>query len=389
MAQHQKTNHETTKPSPLKWGARLAGRVFLTLLIIGGAGLAVQIGASELTRRAEAAPTPAPSSTLPVSASPLKYEEGYTLTRTFVGQVEPQKTVSLSFELPGRLQEINVDEGDLVSQGQVLATQNTALLEADRARLLASKAAIEAQLRFAIQTVSRSEALTERGFTSEAGLDEAVSRRDELRARIAETDAALNTVEIRIEKSQISAPFDGRITQRQVDGGETLAAGQGILGLVQLKAPQVRIGLPLNVEQSQLAQVEIDIDGVSSPASLVTLRPDIDPVTRTRTAIFEVKTDRDAAFGQTARLHIIDTIPLEGVWLPTTSLKEGVRGQWTILMVDPDQKVRAAAVEILHTDGDQVYVRGAFPDGTLLIDEGPQRVTVGQKVAPQSSSKEG
>lgn len=361
---------------------RLAGRLTLTVAVIAGAGFAVQIGSSELARRADAAPTPAAAPVIPVSASALIRENGYDVRRAFVGQVEPQKTVSVSFELPGRLDQIAVDEGDWVAEGEVLAAQDMSLLVSEKTRLLASKSATEAQLKFAEQTVTRSQELNKRGFTSQAGLDEALARQDELRARISEIEASLENVAIRMEKSQIKAPFEGRVTERLVDGGETLGAGQRVLGLVELRKPQVRIGVPLDLNESNLGDATIEIEGQTHPASLVTLRPDIDPVTRTRTAIFEIETIEQPAFGQTARLILSEHVDADGLWVPTTSLKEGVRGQWTILTVDPQKIVRSAPVEILHAESERVFVRGAFPDGTLLIDEGPQRVTVGQQVTP-------
>ncbi|MEL6617324.1 MAG: efflux RND transporter periplasmic adaptor subunit [Pseudomonadota bacterium] len=364
----------------IKRGARLILRVGLTIVVVAGAVFAVQFGASELGRRADAAPTPDAADLIPVSASPVIVQDSYRVTRSFIGQVEPQKTVSLSFELPGRIDTIHVNEGDWVAAGQVLADQDLALLDAERDRLTASRTATQAQLRFAEQTVARSEALTERGFTSQAGLDEAMSRKDELLARIAEIDASLRNVAIRIEKSRIIAPFDGRVTERLVDGNETLGAGQRVFGLVELRKPQVRIGVPLDLAEATLRSVAIDVEGREYPGTLITLRPDIDPVTRTRTAIFEIDTDTQPAFGQTARLVVTQTVAARGLWLPVTSLREGVRGQWTILAVDPENTVRAASVEILHAESDRVYVRAALPAGTRLIDAGPQRVTVGQRV---------
>ncbi len=366
-------------------GVRLIGRVALTLLVIAGAVFAVQFGSSELAQRADAAPAPDAAPLIPVSTSPLIVENGYDVTRAFVGQVEPQKTVSLSFELPGRLSEITADEGDWVEKGQILASQDLSLLISERTRLTASRSAAEAQLRFAELTVARNAELNQRGFTSQAGLDEALSRQDELRARIAEIDASLENVAIRIAKSQITAPFDGRVTERLVDGGETLGAGQRVFGLVALRKPQVRIGVPLDLTDARFGNATIEVDGAAHPATLVTLRPDIDPVTRTRTAVFEIDTDTQLAFGQTARLIVTETIDAAGLWLSTTSLKEGVRGQWTILTVDPDDIVRAASVEILHAESDRVFVRGAFPEGTQLIDAGPQRVTVGQQVTTKDT----
>ncbi|MEM9970525.1 MAG: efflux RND transporter periplasmic adaptor subunit, partial [Pseudomonadota bacterium] len=374
---------ETTaqKPGLLKRGLRMVWRVTVTGAIAAGAFFAVQYGSDELTRRADAAPTPEAAPAIPVATRALNIEDGYTLKRAFIGQVEPQKTVALSFELPGRLASIEVDEGDTVNEGDILARQDTALLEAERKQLTASMTATEAQLTLANQTVERAQELNRRGFASQAGLDDALARRDELTGRIAEIEAGLLNVDIRIGKAVVTAPFDGRVTTRTVDGGEALGAGQTILGLVELRAPVVRVGVPLDFAEAELATATVEIDGAEYKATLDTLRPDIDPTTRTRTAIFEIDVTDQPAFGQTARLLVDEKVEATGLWLPITSLKEGVRGQWTVLAVGPDNVVRDAAVEILHAETTRVFVRGAFPDGARLIDDGPQRVTVGQRVA--------
>ncbi len=362
---------------------KVIGRTAVTLTFIACSALAIHIGASELGRRAEAAAEPAAASIVPVSTSPVTLETEYTVRRTFIGQVEAQKTTSLSFELPGRLDNLTVDEGDHVEKGDILAQQDISLLVTEQSQLTASRKATEAQLRFADQTVRRNSNLTERGFTSQAGLDEALARQSELQARIAEIDAGLDSVAIRMSKSQLKAPFDGQITERLVDGGETLGAGQRVLGLVELRKPQVRIGVPLDVTDADLSNSRIEIAGVARDATLVTLRPDVDPITRTRTAIFEMETFENAAFGQTARLVFSDRIAANGFWAPITSLKEGVRGQWTLLVVDPEAVVRSASVEILHAESERVYVRGAFSEDMQLVNEGPHRVTVGQRVTTE------
>lgn len=364
----------------LKTAATVSGRVLVTLGVIGGAGFAVQYGSAELAQRADASPMPDAAPAIPVKAVPINIEQGFDVTRAFIGQVEAQKTVSLSFELSGRLTEVTVDEGATVAEGQVLATQDTALLLAERSQLLASKTASEAQLRFAEQTVERNDELKQRGFATQAGLDRALSTRDELRGRIAEIEAGLVNVDIRIEKSTLTAPFNGRVTARFVDGGEALSPGHVVLGLVQLSAPQIRVGVPLELDESRLNEATVEIGSQTFAATLIALRPDIDPVTRTRTAIFSLETDVAPAFGQSVRLLLKERVESEGMWLPLTSLQEGVRGQWTVLAVGPDDRVRSGVVEILHAESDRVFVRSAFPEGTRLIGEGPQRVTVGQTV---------
>lgn len=381
MTKRREKADQPAKPGIIKRGAMLVWRLTLTVAIIAGAGFAVQFGTDELTRRADAAPSPDAAPIIPVATNPLQIVDGYDIPRAFIGQVEPQKTVAVSFELPGRLAAINFDEGDRVSAGETLARQDTALLEAERNQLMASKSATLAQLKFANQTVERSAELNERGFATQARLDDVLARRDELTGRIAEIDAGLQNVEIRISKATVTAPFDGRVTTRSVDGGESLGAGQTILSLVELRAPVVRVGVPLDFDETQLRSVQIELGEKAYAAKLATLRPDIDPITRTRTAIFEIETNHPMAFGQTARLLVTQRVAADGMWVALTSLKEGVRGQWTILTVDPEGIVRDATVEILHAETDRAFVRGAFPSGTRLIKEGPQRVTVGQRVA--------
>lgn len=371
-------NSKPTLPARL---ARAGIRLGLTVGVVLVSAVAVHFGASELSRRAEAVPAPDAAAITPVSATPIEYQTGYTIDRVFIGQVEAQRAADMSFELNGRLDQILVDEGEDVAKGQLLATLDTELLKVERNRLTASRDAISAQLVFAKKTVERNSKLIEQGFTSQSRLDEAVARQDELASRMGELDAALQDVTVRIEKSSIAAPFAGRVTARHVDGGETLRSGDLVLGLVEVVSPQVRIGLPLDVDPALLPEVEIEIGNLRYGATLATLRPDIDPRTRTRTALFDLKTGAGVTFGETARVHIVDQVDSPGIWVPTTSLKEGARGQWTLLVADAQSTVRLATVEVLHAENERVFVRGSFPEGTALIDQGPQRVTVGQRVA--------
>lgn len=373
-------------PSFIQKAWRASLRTTLTLGVAAVAVFAVVIGSQELTRRAEAAPAPEPAPTILVETVPLVLEQGYEITRSFVGQIEAQRTASVSFELNGRLESVLVDEGQTVELGQHIATLDTRLLDAERDSLEARKSALEAQLRFATQTVERQSRLNTQGFASQAALDEALSRLDELSARISEVDAGLLTNAIQAEKSKVYAPFAGKVTERRVDGGESVAPGQTLVEIVENSAPHVRVGVPLEITENDLSASVIEIDGRARDASLVTLRPDVDPVTRTRTAIFEVQSDARVTFGQTARLRLNDLVESAGLWVPLTTLKEGLRGRWTLLAVDKDDTVRSLSVQVLHTDEDRVFVRGAFPDGVQLITAGPQRVTVGQIVDRQPTS---
>ena len=111
-----------------------------------------------------------------------------------------------------------------------------------------------------------------------------------------------------------------------------------------------------------------------------TVRPDIDPVTRTRTAILTIADAGQMGLGRTAIVVLKDSIETQGAWVPLDAVKEGRGSVWNVLVVDDADIVRTAAVEILHAESDRLFVRGTFQDGDQMIRTGPQRVTPGQTV---------
>lgn len=370
---------EAAKPSTLKRALSLLGRTSLTLGFIAGAGAAVVLGVGVLNDRAEAVPEPEAAAPIPVEVQPISMTPGYTLPRAFMGQIEPRSAVALSFELGGRLEELIAEEGDLVEAGQVIATLDTDLLQADITRLKAARAASVAQLEFAESRLKRAQSLQKQGFTSTETLDQALATRDELVNRIAETDAALRAVEINIEKSVLYAPFSGQIAAQTVDEAETISAGQQIVRVMETSVPELRVGLPLDVGEADLAAVFVDINGVDVPATLKRLRPDVDPVTRTRTALFSIDPATEVIFGQTVSLQLETEVRADGAWVPVDALQSGEGSVWRILIVE-DDIIHQAAVEILHIDGPSAFVRGTFTDGKPVVTAGAHRVVAGQTV---------
>ncbi|MEM6939339.1 MAG: efflux RND transporter periplasmic adaptor subunit [Pseudomonadota bacterium] len=350
-----------------------------TLAVIALAGGAVAVGTEALSTRADNAPKGAVAELASVAVRPIQFDGHYTTTRQFLGQVEAGADAVLSFELGGQLAELTLEEGDPVFKGTVIARLGTELLEAEQRRLEASRKATAAQLTFAETRLKRATDLRAEGFSSQETLDQARATRDELLSRIEEVEAGLMTVKINLEKSVLIAPFDGRVGVKNVEVPETLSAGQPILTLIETSAPIVRVGLPLSFSTQDLQNVNVAINGVAYPATLKQLRPDIDPVTRTRTALFSVAMGDVPAFGQTATLQVVAQVAARGTWVPFDALQQGSGSIWSARVVE-DNVVRTADVEVLYTESDRAYVRGSFAEGALLIETGAHRIVPGQRV---------
>ena len=363
--------------------------LLITVTFFAAASLSIYAGTQAIAKRAAEVETPAPAPAVFVQSAIVEYVNSYTIDRRFVGQIEAAQTVDAAFEQGGEVRELLVDEGDQISGGQVLARLDTRLLEAERDRLEAAYAAIEAQIELAQRTAERQAELKERGFATTQTTDETSLRVVELTARLAEIDASLAGVDIRLEKSVLYAPFAGQVAARQVDKGSQVAPGQPLLELLETDEPRFRVGLDPDVADMVrgAGEVSIDIRGATYQARFFGLLPGVDPVTRTRQAIFELASDAAVVFGDTGHLVLRQAVEERGAWLPLTALNDGVRGTWSVLIAEPsnddqnvDATVRTEAVQLIYAAGDRVFVAGTFRDGAAVITDGGHRVVPGQRV---------
>ena len=230
--------------------------------------------------------------TVMVAARPIRFEPGYDIPHRFVGQVEPLQTTDLAFEFGGTVHSVHVDEGHPVHMGDVVAHLDVRSLENQKATRLAARRALEAQVRLSELTLERQQALQEKGFAATQTFDQVRLGLAELEARIAEIDAAIAGIDIQIDKSVIRAPFDAQVGSRSVDDGASVRGGQAVVTLFQRAEPRMRVGLAPAVANrlSPGDEVTAEIAGRSYRARLTGFRPDLDPTTRTRTALFAIDT---------------------------------------------------------------------------------------------------
>jgi len=355
-----------------------------TILVFAGAGAAVFAGLEVLSHEAGAEAGPdAPMTSVGVMR--VETLPGYAVTRRFTGQVEAAARIDLGFELGGRITQVLADEGDRVAQGAVLARLDTSALMPERAALEAELAALGADAELARLTLARNDALTESGFRSVAAQDDARLALARAEAGMAAVRARIAGVDVQLEKSVLTAPFAARVGERLVDPGRTVAAGQPVLVLFEDAPPQVRVGLPpaLAAELDLGGTVQVELGGVLEPAVIRQIRPDLDPNTRSRSVVITLPDPASPVLGDTVALVLEQSVPEPGFWAPLSALREGARGSWSVMALEatPEgDRTLPAAVEVIHSDGARVFLRGALPPGARIVAEAPDRVAPGQLV---------
>ena len=121
--------------------------------------------------------------------------DSYKVSRDFPGKLLPSEQSRLAFEIPGKIKSLNVDVGDKVKKGQVLA-------ELDDREAVAQLNQSKAKYDLAVQVLNRFKDLRTKGHISIQDLDRANS--EELVAK-----SQYEFYKVKFEQTKLLAPFDG------------------------------------------------------------------------------------------------------------------------------------------------------------------------------------
>ena len=173
--------------------------------------------------------------------------------------IQPQETVTLSFAVEGVVNEVMVDRGDLVEEGQVLARLVADVEEASlgvaKARA-AARAAVEggrAQLAYARVALERQKTLKERNVVSEGLADQAERDEQVARAALLDAEESQRIAELEVQRAaavlamrSVESPFDGVVVERLLAPGEW-ADPPMVLKLARIDPLRVEVFAPLEL----------------------------------------------------------------------------------------------------------------------------------------------
>src|SRR3954447_9719459 len=206
----------------------MAKRMLLTLgvalLVISGLGFAKyrQIQTAIKGSHFE----PPPEAITSVVAQQVKWPS----TTSIVGTAMAIHGVTVSADLPGKVEKIRFDSGTPVHEGDVLVELDT---RQERGQL----ADAEAQGDLARINFARRKGLVDEGVISRSDYDQASAEQKS-------TDAKVGEIRATIDRKTIRAPFTGMLGIRQANLGQYLAAGDPIVPLQSLNPIYVNFGIP-------------------------------------------------------------------------------------------------------------------------------------------------
>ncbi len=339
--------------------------------------------------------TQAPEARLPVAVSTgtIKIQSGFETPINVFGLVESPKAASLSFDVAGQVTTLLVEEGDVVSQGDILARQDLQRLNARKRELQASLERANADLALAQVNSDRTTSLVERKLESAQRLDEVKASLNVAKAQVSEIKATLNSLNVEMRKATLISPFDGVVNRRFLDEGSVVNAGSPVFGLTSIENYQARFAVPADViDQFEVNEPVLVKVGDINVAGTVTQRLPIRNVqTRTVDILVTLNSNERVRPGDMAILSGFRSHTETGAWLPVNALSNGLRGLWRVFVLSNKKNttLEARIVEVVYTDGNNAFVRGALKDGEIYVNEGTHKLAPGQMVSIPSQHKAG
>ncbi len=327
------------------------------------------------------------------------------LSVTTQGTVQPQREIDLVSRVAGQVESVAKDfaAGSFFREGSLLV----AIEDVDYELMIAR---MESQVAAARQRVAEEEgrALQAQREWRDLGNSQAnalflrepqlASAQASLRAAEAELAAAL----LDLERTRITAPFDGRISEKFVDAGQYVTPGARIARVYSTRSMEVR--LPLTDRQVALIDLPLHYraGGDSPEMPAVSLRAtfggrdwtwqgrivrtdaSVDESTRVVYAVAEV-TEPFAPGPSGERPPLVPGLfvhaTIEGRSLPAVVglPRSALRSDDTVMLVDAGQQLEPRAVSVLQSEGGRVWVQGLKRGDRVVVRE-PAAIVAGMRV---------
>lgn len=289
-------------------------------------------------------------------------------TIAFNGTLLADQAIDIKSELRGKIETIAFTDGQQVARGELIVTIESGELGAELA-------SIREQLALAETNAERRQALFESGSVTASERDDALSRREVLRAQE-------RRLAVRLAKARIEAPFAGTLGLRQVSPGDLIEADTLITTLQTLAQLKVDFSVPerFRNEVEPGTRLLLSVAGHQRPfaATIRAISPRVDVNTRTLTVRADVANpQRRLLPGNYARVELVMRNDAALV-VPSVAVLQSLEGG-SVFTVENGIAVRRAVEMGQRTVSSVEILRGLSP-GDEVITSGVQSVRDGQAV---------
>lgn len=323
---------------------------------------------------------------IPVDDQPITVEVTPAVSRVInqsravAGRVEPARTVDIAFQVPGQIFSLDVEAGDRILAGDVIA-------ELDKADFELAVDRAQASYDLANSELERAASLAERGVAADARLETA-------RAQFSQANVALREAKRRLSQTRIVAPFDAIVARSFVEEYVNVTSAAPVARLQDVSEMRIMISLP--EELAAVARSSPDafsitasfpaVPGYTAPLVLRSFATDANLTAQTYDVEFAITGDTDQRLlpGMTADVRISTTSeesPAQSVIVPVSAVDTTSRTEPSIWVYQEasGQVVRRTVRLGLPVDNEIVVLEG-LQGNEMVVSGGWWRLRDNQSV---------
>ena len=335
--------------------------IFRTMIIASAAVFAVACG----SKTSKTAQQPEVEVIPTVSVQSVSSRD-VAQTATYTSTVQAYVKNNIAPQMTGRITKINVEIGDFVKKGQVLAEIDKASLQQAQLQLHNQETELE-----------RLRALYNAGGLSKSDL-EAI----ELSYNVLKTQ-----VENLIENTVLCSPIDGVVTARNYDVGDMYAMSAPIYTVEQIKPVKLLVAISeseyTKVKKGDSVEITADaLPGEVFSGKVGKIYPTIDAATRTFTAEVVVKNEKNLLRPGMFARALVNFGSNHNVVIPDVAVvKQQGSGERFVYVLNNDGTVTYQKVVLGRRMGTEYEVLEGLQDGATIVTGGMIRLKDGVKVS--------
>jgi multidrug efflux system membrane fusion protein len=333
---------------------------------------------------------PEQSPSVPVAVAPAVRIDAPALLAAN-GVVEPVQTVAVEAQVGGTLTEVSFQEGDEVTEGQVLFRIDARPFQAALRQAQGALARDHAQALNAQRDAERYKALVAKDYVTQSQAEQAQAQATSMSATLQSDSAAVENARLNLEYTTIRAPIGGRTGSLLVRRGNLVKPSAGPLVVInELQPILVRFpvtGRDFLALRRRVASGPVPVRVTASDStvlpeqgSLSFLDNAVDSLTGSVTAKARFTNSSRALWpGEYVRVSVQLDVRSGAIAVPTTAVLNGQEGTY-VYVVDGEKNAHVRTVSVGRSVGDLTVIERGVEPGERVVVDGQSRLVPGAKV---------
>ena len=352
------------------------------------AGMQADRAAAAAEATAEAEARAARAAIIQLAPYEVRRIEPATLTETLkiTGSLAPVRQLRLTSEVSAQVTNVTARPGDEVFRGQTLVAFDSDTLQNQLDQAQATAQATRVQLDQAQSDYDRTESLVNRGLQAVNTLEKARSALDQLTATLAAQDTQVVSAQRALDRATVTAPFDGVVSDRNVEPGQVVAAGSPLMALVDMSSLEVEATAPVSFapELAKGQAVDLTVEGFGDrvfEGNVARLAPVA--IEGSRMLPVFVSLDNpggELRGGMFASGRIVLESRAGGLAIPAGALRQDADGPYVLVIADDKAERRAVGIGRSWDGGVLLEVESGLAAGDLVVIEPLPELAAGDSV---------